>query len=165
MQIRCKIGAVWWRNQQTDKKERGRMLNENVFSRYTIDQDSEIAAEIERCRGEGSYIYAVRHPQTQLIKIGYSASVQQRLFALRHEYSARLELIATFPGSRKLERLLHKKFHYYRETKRPDFLMDGPREWFRPVDEIFSLLQLFNEPGIFSIANSQNSSFAKSKTT
>lgn len=82
---------------------------------------------------EESVIYFIEDRDTGLIKIGYTITIRERLAQLRSvENNPRLRLLATTPGGRHLENLIH-------------VALDGTRhhrEWFHPSDALTSLLNL-----------------------
>ena len=64
------------------------------------------------------------------IKIGYSTDVASRIVALEREHGP-LRVLAVIPGTRRVEKALHRRFWSAR--------VGG--EWFRPVAELRSFIQ------------------------
>lgn len=60
------------------------------------------------------------------VKIGFSANPRLRLSHLLHWSPVPLEIVATMPGSRELERRIHAKFRHLHSHK----------EWFLPAPEL-----------------------------
>ena len=83
-----------------------------------------------------SFVYFMREvrpeaPHDELIKIGVSINVWQRLEQLETEHRVKLRMLAIFPGTRVEEKKLHDLFS--------SFCVRG-REWFLPCEEIQALL-------------------------
>ena len=67
----------------------------------------------------------------QLIKIGHTTNLPQRLSALRTIHVEPLEVLFTFPGKKNVERELHKQF--------VSACITG--EWFRPTPELLAYIE------------------------
>lgn len=61
----------------------------------------------------------------ELVKIGYTADMERRM----KQYPPHSELLATHPGTPKLEREMHHKFLHH---------LSHGREWFKPGDDLMS---------------------------
>lgn len=61
-----------------------------------------------------SFVYLIGNEANSLVKIGFSKNVSRRLSELDRMSPVRLTLLATFPGGKVLETLLHVRFATYR---------------------------------------------------
>jgi len=76
-------------------------------------------------RHRTSMVYIARDPYSKRIKIGYSTDVPRRMAEIAANTGG-AELLCSFAGDARLERLLHERFASAR--------VDG--EWFEPVPEL-----------------------------
>ena len=83
------------------------------------------------------YVYFIRAQGTNLIKIGRTTSLQDRLNTLQTGCPHQLELIiaVAHPDSPSIEKRLHQKFERYGTTG----------EWFALSEDIIRSLELFSE--------------------
>lgn len=94
--------------------------------RYIPDLD-------ERNIAYGSVVYYLRHPDG-LIKIGVSKKITDRLYRSR-QLLGPVDLLATEPGWRSLERQRHRQFAHLRMDGLP---MDRGTEWFRSEADLLA---------------------------
>ena len=80
-------------------------------------------------------IYFILNREKNNIKIGYSNNPNRRLINLQTSNSEKLELIYSFEGDIKLERIIHKKFKKYKILN----------EWFLFNNEILDFLIIFDK--------------------
>ena len=90
---------------------------------YTLvsEEEHQQIQKDEQSRNEKlkkGYVYFIRNPHTELIKIGKTRDVEVRLNQLSYEFKQRLELIGAIPyeDSAKAERKLHVMFGDCRKT-------------------------------------------------
>lgn len=79
----------------------------------------------------GPVVYFVRNEDTGAIKIGTAVDARKRLSGLRTSSAAPLTLVATIPGDRDVERVLHNRFRAHR--------IRG--EWFQPAEELVGYIE------------------------
>lgn len=94
--------------------------------------------KLERIRdrsGEPS-IYAIQNIRTGMVKIGYSTHPERRLRAMQTDNADELELLASIPGSRYDELLVHEKLAAARYGG----------EWFHPTPEVMEWVQSLIPP-------------------
>lgn len=77
-----------------------------------------------------SVVYYLGDPDSQLVKIGTSTALKNRIYALRFG-RPRVILLATEPGSYPLERARHYEFRTMRAP-----LLTGETEWFRKTPQL-----------------------------
>lgn len=81
-------------------------------------------------------VYYLGDPQTQLVKIGTSGVLANRLTELRRSYPGAL-LLATEPGGIDVERSRHQQFEHLRvESISAVLPVGGQTEWFRKEPEL-----------------------------
>lgn len=85
--------------------------------------------------GRAGLVYFAR--SGDLIKIGFTGDVRSRMFRLQASSPAPVELLATVPGGREIERFLHQMF---RENH-----MHG--EWFKPDETMLAMVERFRVDG------------------
>lgn len=86
-----------------------------------------VLSEVHSSRTAASQVvYYAGHPETQLVKIGYTEDLKARLGALRGAAPGLL-LLAFEPGSMKVEKTRHRQFR----TLCDQSAFIGSREWFR----------------------------------
>lgn len=88
----------------------------------------------QRKTKQQSKVYFILNKARNVVKIGFSIDPEDRLYQLEQGTIDDLEVIATFTGGRKEERLLHKQFAKYRIR----------REWFSYAQEIKDYIRLLN---------------------
>lgn len=78
-------------------------------------------------------VYFVRSEKTHAIKIGFTAGqVEDRLRALQTAHPYKLQVLATFCGSREYEKALHAQFANHR--------LEG--EWFKPHPDLLTFISV-----------------------
>jgi hypothetical protein len=84
--------------------------------------------------GEG-WVYFIQSEEAASIKIGWTnVSPSRRLGACQTGCPTELELLAAMPGSRGLERALHRRFDEYRI--RGEWFADAPEIWAYLMEQI-----------------------------
>jgi len=83
--------------------------------------------------GKTSYVYFFRLGEGGPIKIGFTKNIRSRLTIIQVGNPCMVVLLAVFPGGRKEEFELHKKFIKYK--------LYG--EWFEPNEELLSLIKQY----------------------
>ncbi len=81
-------------------------------------------------RRGGSVVYFIRDRHSGLIKIGCSCNEWKRLRTLQTAHGGELWLMATCPGGREREQLLHSRFAASRVRG----------EWFRPSADVLGFI-------------------------
>lgn len=102
---------------------REELRREREEAAQKIELDRERIHAMEAARSEFSVVYYVQRVSDDLIKIGTSRNVTNRLITIRREFGE-LRLLATHGGSHRQESTLHGRFADLRVTPRG--------EWFRP---------------------------------
>lgn len=74
-----------------------------------------------------------------VIKIGSSIEVETRIKAHQNYFKKPVTLLATMPGGRREERLLHDRFSHIRV---PSPGPTGRLEWFYPVHELMEFIEI-----------------------
>ena len=75
-------------------------------------------------------VYFVQAETSQLIKIGWSARLANRIAALRTGSPERLTVLKTIPGDCQLESEIHQRFRHLRHHG----------EWFKPGDDLLAFI-------------------------
>lgn len=83
--------------------------------------------------GKTSYVYFLRVGESGPIKIGFTKRIRYRLVTVQVDNPCLVWLLAVFPGGRKEEFELHKKFAKYR--------LYG--EWFDPNEELLAFINQY----------------------
>lgn len=109
-----------------------------------------LRAEGDRQRIARSQVYYVRIPGDDLVKIGYAASLKERLTGLRVPREA---LLAVEPGARDVERERHQQFRAFRvNPKREDFWLSPELErWIQSLREQHPLPRWATLPDTHSV--------------
>ncbi len=117
----------------------------NLYFDYLMAKTQEFLKEVERKkhydsmntlrreeltypRNGGSYIYLVLDGNNKLFKIGLSKQIRLRLGQLETQSASgkKVRIVSFFPGDKKLEQYLHKRFISFRTHG----------EWFKPHKDI-----------------------------
>lgn len=85
--------------------------------------------------GRHSVVYFAEREDGK-IKIGWSSDVMRRVFELRKYMGCAVELRACFPGDKRKENALHKRFASARETG----------EWYEPTKELSDFIASIGGP-------------------
>ena len=84
-----------------------------------------------------SVVYLIRCEENNSMKIGFTTSIQHRIQSLQVSSPFKLKLIASIPGSQRLEKKLHKEFSHLR--------LSG--EWFKWDASILTKFKYLQEGG------------------
>ena len=85
-----------------------------------------------------SCVYFIYDPASNLIKIGVTDNLKERLRELKAQFGGQLQVVFTIPGKDyKLERFLHARFRKYR------FRYKDSREWFYNVPAIWRYIRKY----------------------
>lgn len=89
----------------------------------------------------GSFVYFVRRAFDGAIKIGCSAKPSRRMWEHR-TYHGDVMMLGMVPGSRELEKRLHRQLDHHRAMSAKPYLRRQrlEREWFRPTPEVMDLV-------------------------
>lgn len=85
---------------------------------------------------KGSLVYFIQCQKTRRVKIGFTKDVDARLKALQTGAPHKLKLLATIPGARKTEQLMHRRFAH---------LSAQNGEWFECGDDLAEFLTRISE--------------------
>jgi hypothetical protein len=99
---------------------------------YARELEGRLAA-LERV----DYVYFFHDPTANVIKIGHSQNVPQRLVALRKADNRPLELLGVVRGDKHLKRRLQQQF----DAHRVDDDGDRKSEWFAAADELMNYIR------------------------
>lgn len=94
------------------------------------DQSMRAWFGFEDINNHGSVVYFVRCPGKDMVKIGYTRHLRQRLQHIQHYSIDKVEFAACIPGTRATERALHARFHKARVVG----------EWFSTSDELEAVI-------------------------
>ncbi len=83
-----------------------------------------------------TFIYFAQRGENGPIKIGVTGHVKSRVSELQTNVAEPVRLLASFPGTRAMERALHDRFHAHR--------LKG--EWFNPATELLAHIAELNKP-------------------
>jgi hypothetical protein len=75
------------------------------------------------------FVYFMHDPEAQVVKIGHSKQVGQRLRALRQQTGRPLQVIGVTPGDKYLKRRMQLRFKAY---------MTDDAEWFEAAPELLA---------------------------
>lgn len=93
------------------------------------------------------YVYALRDPQSGLIKIGVSKSPISRWRQIRRLCKEPLEHLGFLPGSRDTERQIHVRFGQFRVWRAtPGHQVMG--EWFTPAEPVLEWVETLDRPWV-----------------
>jgi hypothetical protein len=99
------------------------LRNEEELDRKRHERAIAQVAAMALAKSPYSVVYYVRRASDGAVKIGFSASIENRMAAIRREHGP-LEILLVLGGDREEESDAHNKFQKYRI---------GRTEWFRPV--------------------------------
>ncbi len=88
---------------------------------------------------ERGYIYFIRHPGREEIKIGFAMNVQHRMSQLRSAMPHGIEVLLVISGTLEDEAGLHRRFTGNR--------ISSQNEWFKPTSELLDYIKQEIETG------------------
>ena len=109
-------------------------IRRRVRDKYWLREiPKETQSLVDRAMGmivdAGVEVYFIK--DSEYIKIGISTDVEKRLYGINTDNPHDIELLASFPGSRKIEKALHAAFGFCRLRN----------EWFHEAPQIYDFIE------------------------